>query len=163
MWVSDVLPGNVHDLAAARQNVLAVLRPFLDAMPALTAFFHYDATRRLAEADQATVRAAAIDALTPWLPGLASRVTDSHVTRWPQALPYVPVGHATAVKRYRGILPENCRVVLTGDYLGFPWSDSALSTASGPPASSSPPAPGIAKQCQVRSYLVGRWTPTPER
>jgi hypothetical protein len=27
--VSDVLPGNVHDLAAARQNVLGVLRPFL--------------------------------------------------------------------------------------------------------------------------------------
>ena len=35
MWISDVLPGNVHDLAAARQNVLAVLRPFLDAMSAL--------------------------------------------------------------------------------------------------------------------------------
>ena len=35
IWVSDVLPGNVHDLAAARENVLAVLRPFLDAMPAL--------------------------------------------------------------------------------------------------------------------------------
>ena len=27
LWVSDVLPGNVHDLAAARQNVLGVLRP----------------------------------------------------------------------------------------------------------------------------------------
>jgi len=35
MWVSDVLPGHVHDLAAARENVLAVLRPFLGAMPAL--------------------------------------------------------------------------------------------------------------------------------
>lgn len=35
IWVSDVLPGNVHDLAAARENCLAVLRPFLDAMPAL--------------------------------------------------------------------------------------------------------------------------------
>jgi DDE superfamily endonuclease len=35
LWVSDVLPGNVHDLAAARENVLAVLRPFLDAVPAL--------------------------------------------------------------------------------------------------------------------------------
>jgi hypothetical protein len=35
MWVSEVLPGNVHDLAAARENVLGVLRPFLDAMPAL--------------------------------------------------------------------------------------------------------------------------------
>jgi hypothetical protein len=35
MWISDVLPGNVHDLAAARENVLAVLRLFLDEMPAL--------------------------------------------------------------------------------------------------------------------------------
>jgi DDE superfamily endonuclease len=26
MWISDVLPGNVHDLAAARENVLAVYR-----------------------------------------------------------------------------------------------------------------------------------------
>jgi hypothetical protein len=35
LWVSDVLPGNVHDLAAARENVLGVLRPFVDAMPVL--------------------------------------------------------------------------------------------------------------------------------
>jgi hypothetical protein len=35
LWVSDVLPGNVHDLAAARQNVLGVLRAFLEAMPVL--------------------------------------------------------------------------------------------------------------------------------
>jgi hypothetical protein len=35
MWVSDVLPGNVHDLAAAREMVLAVLRNYTDEMPAL--------------------------------------------------------------------------------------------------------------------------------
>jgi DDE superfamily endonuclease len=35
LWISDVLPGNVHDLAAARENVLAVVRPFLEAMPLL--------------------------------------------------------------------------------------------------------------------------------
>src|SRR6476659_4165245 len=35
LWVSDVLPGNVHDLAAARENVLGVLRPFLEATPVL--------------------------------------------------------------------------------------------------------------------------------
>jgi hypothetical protein len=35
LWISDVLPGNVHDLAAARENVLSVLRPFCDAMPVL--------------------------------------------------------------------------------------------------------------------------------
>jgi hypothetical protein len=33
--VSDVLPGKVHHLAAARQNVLGVLRPFPEAMPVL--------------------------------------------------------------------------------------------------------------------------------
>ncbi len=32
LWVPDVLPGTVHDLAAARENVLGVLRPFCDAM-----------------------------------------------------------------------------------------------------------------------------------
>ena len=35
LWVSGVLPGNVNDLAAARQNVLGVLRLFLDVMPVL--------------------------------------------------------------------------------------------------------------------------------
>jgi hypothetical protein len=35
MWVSDVLPGNVNDLAAARESVLAVIRPFAEKMPAL--------------------------------------------------------------------------------------------------------------------------------
>ena len=35
MWVSDVLPGNVNDLAAARENVLAVIRPFVEKMPVL--------------------------------------------------------------------------------------------------------------------------------
>jgi hypothetical protein len=32
MWVSDVLPGNVNDLAAARESVLAELRLFADEM-----------------------------------------------------------------------------------------------------------------------------------
>jgi len=35
LWVSDVLPGNVHDLAAAREMVLAVLRKYTGKMPAL--------------------------------------------------------------------------------------------------------------------------------
>jgi hypothetical protein len=35
VWVSDVLPGNVHDLAAARGKVLAVLRDYTDEMSAL--------------------------------------------------------------------------------------------------------------------------------
>jgi hypothetical protein len=35
VWISDVLPGNVHDLAAAREMVLPVLRKYTDEMPGL--------------------------------------------------------------------------------------------------------------------------------
>ena len=35
VWISDVLPGNVHDLAAARETVLPVLRNYTDKMPGL--------------------------------------------------------------------------------------------------------------------------------
>jgi hypothetical protein len=35
MWVSDVLPGNVNDLAAARESVLSAVRPFVEKMPVL--------------------------------------------------------------------------------------------------------------------------------
>jgi hypothetical protein len=35
LWVSDVLSGNVHDLAAAREHVLAIVQPYLAAMPVL--------------------------------------------------------------------------------------------------------------------------------
>ena len=35
MWISDVLPGNVHGLAAARENVLPVLRNYTGRMPGL--------------------------------------------------------------------------------------------------------------------------------
>jgi hypothetical protein len=44
LWVSDVLPGNVHDLAAAHQNVLSVLRPYLKNLPVL-ADLGYDGAR----------------------------------------------------------------------------------------------------------------------
>ncbi len=35
LWVSDVLPGNVHDITTARELVLAILRPYLKDMPCL--------------------------------------------------------------------------------------------------------------------------------
>jgi hypothetical protein len=35
VWASDVRPGNVHDLAAARETVLPVLRNYTGKMPAL--------------------------------------------------------------------------------------------------------------------------------
>jgi len=35
LWLSDVLPGNVHDITAARELVLDIIRPFTKKMPVL--------------------------------------------------------------------------------------------------------------------------------
>jgi len=35
LWVSPVLPGRVHDLTAAREHVLALVRPYLKDLPVL--------------------------------------------------------------------------------------------------------------------------------
>jgi DDE superfamily endonuclease len=35
LWVSEVLPGKTHDLTAAREQVLDIIRPYLKAMPLL--------------------------------------------------------------------------------------------------------------------------------
>lgn len=35
LWISDVLPGNIHDLEAARQQVLDIIRPYTKEMPVL--------------------------------------------------------------------------------------------------------------------------------
>nr|WP_232667053.1 FAD-dependent oxidoreductase [Pseudonocardia sp. TRM90224] len=91
----------------------------------ITVMFGHDAAQRLMSADDETVRAAAVEALAPVLPGLPGRVTDSHIARWPEALPYLHVGLAAAVRRYRERLPVGSAVLLAGDHLGLPWSDAA--------------------------------------
>ncbi len=35
LWTSPVLPGGVHDLTAAREHVLAIVRPYLAGLPVL--------------------------------------------------------------------------------------------------------------------------------
>jgi oxygen-dependent protoporphyrinogen oxidase len=91
----------------------------------LTVMLRPSAVDRWWAADDETVRAAAVAALSPLLLGLTDRVTDSRVVRWEQAMPAVPVGHARAVSAYRSRVSPVDRVVLAGDYLGFPWTESA--------------------------------------
>jgi hypothetical protein len=35
LWISPVLPGGVHDITAAREHLLAILRPYLKDLPVL--------------------------------------------------------------------------------------------------------------------------------
>lgn len=56
---------------------------------------------------------------------LGDVVRHVRVTRWPQAMPRSPVGRARLVAQYRATLGDNDRILLAGDYLGAPWTDSA--------------------------------------
>jgi oxygen-dependent protoporphyrinogen oxidase len=91
----------------------------------LTVMLRPSAVDRWWTADDPAVRTAAVAALAPLLPGLADQVTDARVVRWEQAMPSVPVGHARAVAAYRSGWTPADPIVLAGDYLGFPWTDSA--------------------------------------
>jgi protoporphyrinogen/coproporphyrinogen III oxidase len=111
--------------ALAAVAVLSRADPGTRGGDLLTVMLRPSAVDRWWTADDPTVRTAALAALSPLLPGLTDRVNDTRVVRWEQAMPSVPVGHARAVTAYRSGLTPADPVVLAGDYLGFPWTDSA--------------------------------------
>ncbi|WP_211369977.1 FAD-dependent oxidoreductase [Nonomuraea turkmeniaca] len=91
----------------------------------LTVMLRPSAAGPLWSADDPTVCTAAVAALSPLVPGLTGRVTGTRVVRWEQAMPSVPAGHVRAVTAYRSGVTRADAVVLAGDNLGFPWTDSA--------------------------------------
>ncbi|SCG58416.1 oxygen-dependent protoporphyrinogen oxidase [Micromonospora halophytica] len=100
----------------------------------LTVMLTHESATTLAAADDHRVAATAVAALAELDPTLRSilptALSGTLVVRHPQAMPTCPLGHSAAVASYR-----RCRasrpddpVVLAGDYLGFPWTDSAAAT-----------------------------------
>lgn len=95
---------------------------------------HRTATE-LASVEDHVVAAVAMEALEALHPGLGGLLpSDSaraRVVRHPHAMPSCPPGHAAAVAAYRAArrtTRQDDPVVLAGDYLGFPWTDSAAAT-----------------------------------
>lgn len=95
------------------------------AREVLTAMLAPPAATRLRNASDGDVSTETVEMLGRYLPTAASRVVGTHVVHWDQAMPHTPVGRARDVARYRVGLAPDARIVLAGDYLGFPWTDSA--------------------------------------
>lgn len=97
----------------------------------LTVMLDHAAATELHDASHTTVVGVATEALLGLDPSLAPLMpTDSgaaRVVRHDQAMPTCPPGHAARVAAYRHGPPPG-PVVLAGDYLGFPWTDSAAAT-----------------------------------
>ena len=84
------------------------------------------AARDLMDHDDAAVLAAVLPEVERWLPGVGRHLRWTRLWRWPHALPCTPPGRLRDVRRYRATAAG--RVVLAGDHMGFPWTDSAAET-----------------------------------
>jgi oxygen-dependent protoporphyrinogen oxidase len=81
--------------------------------------------QRLLDLDEAEIERIHLDDLDQVLPGVARRVVEAQVQKWPLASPYCFPGRGrlqTALTRRSG------RVFLAGDYLGTLYTETAIST-----------------------------------
>ena len=97
---------------------------------AVTVMFDGEAAERLISQGEpdAEVVTRAVAALCELAPTLQEAVDGeaSRVVRIPAAMPTCRVGRVGRVRRYR--VEHRGPVILAGDYLAFPWSDSAALT-----------------------------------
>ncbi len=63
-----------------------------------------------------------------YFPKLSNSIRFSHVIRWPEAEPLSFVGRSKLIKEYKETLAPHASVLLAGDYMGFPHTDSAAFT-----------------------------------
>lgn len=97
----------------------------------LTVMLDAAAAAELYAADHATIVGETTEALLSIDPSLNPLISldprSVRVVRHREAMPTCPIGHAARVTAHRHS-PTPGPVVLAGDYLGFPWADSAAGT-----------------------------------
>jgi protoporphyrinogen oxidase len=99
------------------------------AVPGLdlvTCMFTDAEARRLSALSDTEIIAAARRSLLAWAPSLGSALRDEEhrLFRIPAAMPMSAPGRLAIIEAYRQLAPGRC-VVLAGDSLAWPWSDSA--------------------------------------
>jgi protoporphyrinogen/coproporphyrinogen III oxidase len=121
-----IAPSDSERLAAIAVGSRTGQRQVHDGSPeVITLMLARTATARLHNASDGHIAAEAVEMLSGHLPKVGSHITGTEVFRWDQAMPHTPVGRARDVAKYRSELAKDARVVLAGDYLGFPWTDSS--------------------------------------
>lgn len=63
-----------------------------------------------------------------FIPEFESELITSHIIKWKYAEPKSLVGRSKLIKLYRESLTNKSKILLAGDYLGFPYTDSAAHT-----------------------------------
>lgn len=66
--------------------------------------------------------------LENYLPRLSGSIRLTHFTHWKDAVPISSLGRSKNIKKYYEALSPLRQVILAGDYMGFPYTDSAAFT-----------------------------------
>jgi oxygen-dependent protoporphyrinogen oxidase len=91
----------------------------------LDVMLDHDAAVELMAMDDDLIQSKVLPQLETYFPGLSQQIAWTRVIRWPEAVPRSPVGRSQALHRYRSENNRKRKVYLAGDYMGFPWTDSA--------------------------------------
>ena len=60
-----------------------------------------------------------------YLPNIENEIEFTHIVRWNEAMPIGNTGRCQLIKNYYDNLNISSNIMLAGDYMGFPFSDSA--------------------------------------
>lgn len=66
--------------------------------------------------------------LEKYFPRVSEFIRLTHVIRWQDAEPISSLGRSKDIKKYNETLSSTAQVILAGDYMGFPYTDSAAFT-----------------------------------
>ncbi len=87
-----------------------------------------EAGAELIEQSDELIESAVLNELETCFPGIRQAKKFTRMVKWKDAEPMSPVGRSRLVADYKaGWTPER-RIILAGDYLGFPFTDSAAHT-----------------------------------
>ena len=86
-----------------------------------------NSTKLLNQSDEEILRETLLE-VENYLPGISKSIRLLHITRWQEAEPIGFIGKSKLIKEYKENLDSKAKIVLAGDYMGFPYTDSAAYT-----------------------------------
>ncbi len=146
-----LIPRRERDVIASVAIETNKCRQYVPQGELLTVMLSGEASRKLMGADEDKLLHSVLPELRRYFPGIESRISFAHVSRWKEAEPFSPVGRSRDLKEYRQTWRSDMKVVLAGDYMGIPctegaaesgeWAASALTADGQPHAQTIQPSP----------------------
>ena len=87
-----------------------------------------DSGKDLVDQPDEVIEDAVFGELETYLPGIRRARKFTHIVRWKDAEPMSPVGRSRLISDYKTGWTGGRGILLAGDYLGFPYTDSAAHT-----------------------------------